>query len=297
MADRNHGHPRRGGDRSHYDNRDRDRRRDHDRRRDRDDDKDRNRSSRDHHGRDRDRDRDRDTRRYRSRSRERNDRRRSRSPGRGDNGRDDRSKSYRQRDEPKEDRGKDRGNNTPADSGRLAGDKPPARDNKPPERRPPPIDPPRRSESPDRGFDREIGGSKVTEKDTQLPTRVKPSSTNASAPSAAPVSFKVKTRDDHDVSYSRGRSEEHDEYHQSRGRFVGRFDADPMDEDEEDDVVVADDGLDDMAAMMGFGGFGTTKGKKVLGNNVGAVKKEKKTEYRQYMNRVGGFNRPLSPPR
>lgn len=70
-----------------------------------------------------------------------------------------------------------------------------------------------------------------------------------------------------------------------------------MDEDEEDDVVVEDDGLDDMAAMMGFGGFGTTKGKKVTGNNVGAVKKEKKTEYRQYMNRVGGFNRPLSPPR
>lgn len=51
----------------------------------------------------------------------------------------------------------------------------------------------------------------------------------------------------------------------------------------------------DMAAMMGFGGFGTTKGSKVKGNNVGAVRKEKKTEYRQYMNRIGGFNRPLSP--
>lgn len=54
---------------------------------------------------------------------------------------------------------------------------------------------------------------------------------------------------------------------------------------------------DEMAAMMGFGGFGTTKGKKVTGNNLGAVRKEKKTEYRQYMNRVGGFNRPLSPGR
>ncbi|KAL2207585.1 hypothetical protein CC79DRAFT_756157 [Sarocladium strictum] len=52
-----------------------------------------------------------------------------------------------------------------------------------------------------------------------------------------------------------------------------------------------------MQAMMGFGGFGTTKGKKVAGNNAGAIKKEKKTEYRQYMNRVGGFNRPLSPSR
>lgn len=71
--------------------------------------------------------------------------------------------------------------------------------------------------------------------------------------------------------------------------------AEPMDED--DDVEVADDGLGDMAAMMGFGGFGSTKGKKVVGNNVGAIRKEKKTEYRQYMNRVGGFNRPLSPGR
>ena len=53
----------------------------------------------------------------------------------------------------------------------------------------------------------------------------------------------------------------------------------------------------DMAAMMGFGGFGTTKNKKVAGNNAYYVRKEKKTEYRQYMNRVGGFNRPLSPTR
>lgn len=72
-------------------------------------------------------------------------------------------------------------------------------------------------------------------------------------------------------------------------------DAEPMDED--DDVEVVEDGMSDMAAMMGFGGFGSTKGKKVVGNNVGAIRKEKKTEYRQYMNRVGGFNRPLSPGR
>lgn len=74
--------------------------------------------------------------------------------------------------------------------------------------------------------------------------------------------------------------------------------AERMDEDGDDDLMLEDDdGMGDMAAMMGFGGFGSTKGKKVLGNNVGAVSKEKKTEYRQYMNRVGGFNRPLSPSR
>lgn len=52
-----------------------------------------------------------------------------------------------------------------------------------------------------------------------------------------------------------------------------------------------------MQAMMGLGGFGSTKGQKVAGNDVGAVRKGKKSEYRQYMNRQGGFNRPLSPSR
>jgi U4/U6.U5 tri-snRNP-associated protein 3 len=76
-----------------------------------------------------------------------------------------------------------------------------------------------------------------------------------------------------------------------------------MDQDEYDqDIEVEgqgddDDGLASMQAMMGFGGFGTTKGKKVLGNNAGGLRKEKKSEYRQYMNRHGGFNRPLSPSR
>ena len=73
-----------------------------------------------------------------------------------------------------------------------------------------------------------------------------------------------------------------------------------------------------MGALMGFAGFGTTKQKKVQGNNVGAIAKNKVTEYRQYMyalsipvaneldvmltwwwrcnrNRPGGFNRALSP--
>ena len=52
-----------------------------------------------------------------------------------------------------------------------------------------------------------------------------------------------------------------------------------------------------MRKLMGFGGFKTTKNTKVPGNDVYGVRKEKKTEYRQYMNRVGGFNRPLSPSR
>lgn len=68
----------------------------------------------------------------------------------------------------------------------------------------------------------------------------------------------------------------------------------------EDIMVDQEAGSDDEAAMkqmMGFAGFGSTKGKKIPGNDAGAVRKEKKTEYRQYMNRHGGFNRPLSPTR
>ncbi|KAF8366627.1 snrp-27 [Pristionchus pacificus] len=53
-------------------------------------------------------------------------------------------------------------------------------------------------------------------------------------------------------------------------------------------------GIDDeVAKMMGFGGFDTTKNKKVDGNDVGEVKINKQRRYRQYMNRKGGFNRPL----
>ncbi|KAI0995447.1 hypothetical protein K3495_g12733 [Podosphaera aphanis] len=68
-------------------------------------------------------------------------------------------------------------------------------------------------------------------------------------------------------------------------------------EEEEEVVIEEENDVAAMKAMMGFGSFSTTHQKKVPGNNVSAVRKEKKTEYRQYMNRVGGFNRPLSPSR
>ncbi|XP_058455412.1 U4/U6.U5 small nuclear ribonucleoprotein 27 kDa protein [Malaya genurostris] len=49
----------------------------------------------------------------------------------------------------------------------------------------------------------------------------------------------------------------------------------------------------EMLKTMGFCGFDSTKGKKVDGNNVGEVHVILKRKYRQYMNRKGGFNRPL----
>lgn len=62
----------------------------------------------------------------------------------------------------------------------------------------------------------------------------------------------------------------------------------PEDEDEESA----------MKRLMGFAGFRSTKNTKVPGNDqLYGVRKDKQTQYRQYMNRVGGFNRPLSPTR
>lgn len=53
---------------------------------------------------------------------------------------------------------------------------------------------------------------------------------------------------------------------------------------------------DEIEMMKKFGipvGFDSTKGKPVAGNDVGAVRKVTKRQPRQYMNRRGGFNRPL----
>ena len=52
-----------------------------------------------------------------------------------------------------------------------------------------------------------------------------------------------------------------------------------------------------MQALLGFGAFNTTKDAEVESNQTsaarGAVKKNQNRLYRQYMNRRGGFNRPL----
>ena len=50
-----------------------------------------------------------------------------------------------------------------------------------------------------------------------------------------------------------------------------------------------------MMRMMGFGGVNSTQGKHVEDEfaNASAVQKKTKRQARQYMNRKGGFNRPL----
>lgn len=59
-----------------------------------------------------------------------------------------------------------------------------------------------------------------------------------------------------------------------------------------------DDETWDMWQVMGFARFKSTKNTKVPGNEMNyGVRKDKKMAARQYMNRQGGFNRPLSPSR
>jgi len=69
-------------------------------------------------------------------------------------------------------------------------------------------------------------------------------------------------------------------------------------------IIEVDDeeleGLDEeeqMQKLLGFGGFDTTKGKKIQDNHdslaKGSAAKNKARKYRQYMNRKGGFNKPL----
>ncbi|KAK7535552.1 hypothetical protein BKA81DRAFT_408983 [Phyllosticta paracitricarpa] len=74
----------------------------------------------------------------------------------------------------------------------------------------------------------------------------------------------------------------------------GNTNGESMDVDRED----VDPEEAEMHRVMGFSKFRSTHEQKVPGNEYNyAVKKEKVTKYRQYMNRTGGFNRPLSPSR
>ncbi|KAK0210621.1 hypothetical protein DFS33DRAFT_1294394 [Desarmillaria ectypa] len=69
-----------------------------------------------------------------------------------------------------------------------------------------------------------------------------------------------------------------------------------LDPDAPDDVqneAMDNPDEDAMIGMMGLGGFGSTKGKHVDGNQEGSANVKKTRTWRQYMNRRGGFNRPL----
>lgn len=133
----------------------------------------------------------------------------------------------------------------------------------------------------DKEFDREAGRER-REKSKSVKLEEEDAKSRTNTP---PVSFKVGASG----------AQDHDRMEMDSGK--AKHLADLEEEDDDDEIVIEDDGMAAMQAMMGFGGFSTTQNKKVPGNDISAVRKEKKTEYRQYMNRVGGFNRPLSPTR
>jgi U4/U6.U5 tri-snRNP-associated protein 3 len=232
--------------------------------------------------------------RRRSRSGERNERRRdrSRSPGRSDRDRDKNRERDRARDIPR-DRERDREGYSRRDHGRSR-----SRDryrgskgvNNP---RPTPS---RARRSP--GSERALSKSDHTRRRSRSrsPTR------NGVGTSKGTRSLPRGPRTERDRPPHR--EKHNDEDKRASGSKPAKFEPQTIHPDQKAPTnghkdTVSDEGEDDalLRSMMGFSTFKSTQNTKVPGNNIYGVRKEKKTEYRQYMNRVGGFNRPLSPTR
>ncbi|KAH9926170.1 uncharacterized protein B0H18DRAFT_1119067 [Fomitopsis serialis] len=111
---------------------------------------------------------------------------------------------------------------------------------------------------------------KAGDRDGRTDDRRDPAVANASGSQATPVS--------RDIPDTRSRQP-------SEMPIEDGEEGEAMDATNEDDTA--------MMAMMGMSGFGTTKGKHVDGNQEGGVDVKKMRTWRQYMNRRGGFNRPL----
>ena len=82
-------------------------------------------------------------------------------------------------------------------------------------------------------------------------------------------------------------------------RLTGDTNEEPPPGSTASETAIEDDEDEDaeMRRILGIDGFGSSKGKVVEDNHDGAargtVSKHKARQYRQYMNRKGGFNRPL----
>eukprot|EP00440_Ansanella_granifera_P038300 gb/GFBE01041554.1/.p1 GENE.gb/GFBE01041554.1/~~gb/GFBE01041554.1/.p1 ORF type:complete len:148 (+),score=37.96 gb/GFBE01041554.1/:1-444(+) len=106
-------------------------------------------------------------------------------------------------------------------------------------------------------------------------------------------------------SRSRGRSKERRKERSpekkpapKRGRSESEgSDSDKSSDDEEEmkEFLLSTDMPEDqmLSKMMGFSAFDSSKGKDHGSSDLSDVKRATKRQYRQYMNRRGGFNRPL----
>ncbi|KAK4057134.1 hypothetical protein OIO90_001629 [Microbotryomycetes sp. JL221] len=100
-------------------------------------------------------------------------------------------------------------------------------------------------------------------------------------------------RDDYDNDHEIRRHDKHDHIHsEPRARSTS---AAPIEKAED----AADVDEQDIASLMGFGGFGTTSNKAHTETDMAGANRKVERTYRQYMNRLsrttekGGFNRPL----
>ncbi|KAK2764958.1 hypothetical protein FQN54_008657 [Arachnomyces sp. PD_36] len=207
----------------------------------------------------------RDDRRHRSRSREDTGRRRDRSRSRDrarDGGRDRDSRRDRDRDrDGRGGRGRDR--SLSRERHRSRRDHPPSK--------------------PDRHHDRSRSPTR-NERERKSRTRSPPPRGGRS--SRKEPTKDRRPRDDEKATNGEANSKQHT----SRPKPQSN---DEMDVDAEDDDSIEAE----MRKAMGFSSFRSTQNTKVPGNQIYGARKEKKTQYRQYMNRTGGFNRPLSPTR
>lgn len=83
--------------------------------------------------------------------------------------------------------------------------------------------------------------------------------------------------------------------HKDRGEGKSAIDGAEENNTTDDNEAMDEDEMEMMKKLGIPVGFDSTKGKPVAGNDVGAVRKVTKRQPRQYMNRRGGFNRPLPP--
>ncbi|KAH0536113.1 hypothetical protein FGG08_006979 [Glutinoglossum americanum] len=197
----------------------------------------------------RDRSRDRD-RRYRSRSRDRYDRRRERSRSREREHRGDRGGRDRDRD-----RDRDRSEKKLAErgSGRDA------------------------RHSPRRDAPKAASSRRHNTRSISPPTAVSPRRrTRNGSPKRNDTKPKPDSRKNTPLP-----SIESPDFGGADDRMDVSEDNGPPEGGDEEDETEAQ-----MRTMMGFGGFGTTKQKKIQGNDIYGVRKDKKTEYRQYIQRT-----------
>ncbi|KAJ5757410.1 uncharacterized protein N7511_006104 [Penicillium nucicola] len=143
---------------------------------------------------------------------------------------------------------------------------------------------PKRSISRERDYDRRGTGPKsVKFRDRSRSRSPARNGTRARSPPRGPRNDRRDPRSREDSRKPNGALE--------ASRHEDEMDMD-INEDADEDEIEAQ-----MRKAMGFTRFRTTKNTKIPGNDIYGVRKEKKIEYRQYMNRQGGFNRPLSPSR